>query len=250
MQRGLYIAGTGMMVNRRLMENVTSNITNVETTGYKKNYLVTHSFDEVLVERLNDGDGVRRYYAGPLTWGTLVDQKYQDFSQGPLENTTLSTDLAIVGDAFFAVETPNGERYTRSGAFNLTVEGYLCDPEGNYVLGENGRIYVGGDDFSVNTNGEISVNGEYIDRFRLVSFADNNSLRSQGDNLFAATEAPIEDGNGAQVRQYMLENSNVNTAQEMVDMITTYRAYESNQRMLKMIDETLGKGVNEIGRLR
>lgn len=255
MQRGLYIAGTGMMVQRRLMENVTSNITNVETTGYKKNYLITHSFDEVMLERYNDTrvtdqNGTRRYaYAGPLTFGTLVDQKYMDFTQGSFENTDLSTDLAIAGDGFFVLDTPAGERYTRSGGFALTVDGYLCDPSGNYLMGRNGRIHVGTDDFGVNAKGEITVDGNYIDTIRIVQFEDNNSLLSQGSNIYTATEEPME-GTDYEIKQYFLENSNASVSREMVDMLTVYRAYETNQRILTMIDETLGKAVNEIGALR
>lgn len=250
MQRGLYIAGTGMMVQRRLMENVTNNITNVETTGYKKNYLVTHSFDEVMLERYNDVEivGVNSY-AGPLTFGTLVDQKYMDFSQGSFETTGLSTDLAIAGDGFFVMDTPAGERYTRAGAFALTVDGYLCDTEGNYLLGQNGRIRVGTDDFSVSETGEVTVDGEYIDTIRIVAFEDNNTLRSQGSNLFYASADPIAASN-YNINQGFLENSNVSVAREMVDMITIYRTYETNQKILTMIDETLGLAVNEIGELR
>lgn len=250
MQRGLYIAATGMMVNRRLMENVTNNITNVETTGYKKNYLITHSFDEVLLERINDTRVVgMNSYAGPLTFGTLVDQKYQDFTQGSLESTDLSTDITIVGDGFYVMDTPAGERYTRSGAFALTVDGYICDPDGNYLMGQNGRIRPGTDDFAVDGLGRVTVDGEYIDTIRVVSFDDNDSLRSQGDNLWYATEQPREATN-IQIRQYCLENSNVAVSREMVDMMTTYRAYETNQKILTMIDETLGMAVSEIGGLR
>lgn len=250
MQRGLYIAGTGMMVQRRQMENVTNNITNAETTGYKKNFLVSHSFDEVMLRRINDtyvaGTG---YYAGPLTFGALVDQKYYDFDQGGLESTDLNTDMAIVGDAFFVMDTPAGERYTRAGAFALTVDGYICDPEGNYLMGRNGRIHVGSDDFSVSSEGVVTVGGRYIDTVRLVRFEDNHSLRSEGGNLYNSTEVPLDAAN-VELKQGFLENSNVSIAREMVDMMTLYRAYETNQRILTMIDETLGMAANEIGGLR
>ncbi|MCL1828978.1 MAG: flagellar basal-body rod protein FlgF [Oscillospiraceae bacterium] len=250
MQRGLYIAGTGMMVQRRAMENVTNNITNVETTGFKKNYLITHSFDEVMLQRINDLPVVGRgSYAGPLTYGTLVDQIYMDFSQGSFEETGLTTDLAIAGDGFFVMETPAGDRYTRSGAFALTVDGFLCDPDGHYLLGQDGRVWVGTDKFTVTTDGTITVDGEYVNTIRLVGFADNNSLRSEGHNLFNATQQPGAP-EFAEIRQGFLENSNVGVAREMVDMLTVFRAYETNQRILSMIDETLGKAVNEIGGLR
>ena len=250
MIRGLYVAGTGMMVQRRLMENVTNNITNVETTGYKKNYLITHSFDEVMLERIHDAEFVGlKPQVGNMTFGALVDQIYQDFSQGGFETTGRSTDMALAGDGFFVVSTPEGERYTRSGAFALTVDGYICDPNGNYLLGRNGRINVGNSNFGVSENGTVMSDGQYIDTIRTVSFADNNTLRSQGSNLYSSTAGAIE-GSDAVIKQGFVENSNVAVSREMVDMITVFRAYETNQKILTMIDETLGKAVNEIGALR
>ena len=250
MIRGLYVAGTGMMVQRRLMETVTNNITNVETTGYKKNYLITHSFDEVMLERIQDAQFVgMKPQVGNMTFGALVDQVYQDFSQGSFEATGRATDLALAGDGFFVLSTPEGERYTRAGAFALTVDGYLCDPSGNYLLGRNGRINVGNGDFAVDERGDIIANGQYIDTVRTVSFTDNNTLRSTGGNRFSATAGAVE-GSNAVIKQGFIENSNVAVSREMVDMITVYRAYETNQKILTMIDETLGRAVNEIGALR
>lgn len=238
------------MVQRRMMENVTTNITNVETTGYKKNYLVTHSFDEVLLNRIQDAQYIGwKSPVGNLTFGTLVDQKFMDFTQGSFEETGRSTDLGLAGDGFFVVETPAGERYTCAGALALTVDGYITDPNGNYLLGQNGRINVGTSDFKVNEDGGVYVDGFYVDTIRTVSFEDNNTLRSQGSNLYFATGAPIE-GSNAAIMQGFVENSNVSTAREMVDMLTVYRAYETNQKILTMTDETLGKAVNEIGALR
>ena len=253
MIRGMYIAGTGMMLQRRLMENITNNIANADTTGYKKEHLVSHSFDDVMIERIND-TAVRGYtrLVGPLSFGTQIDQLYVDYSQGGLEGTGRSTDFALTGNggnAFFAVGTPAGERYTRNGAFYLDDMGFLVDGEGNFLLGNNGNINVGGLNFNVDQNGSIWANDEYIDTIRVVSFADMDALRKQGSNLYAGA-APIAPEEAYGVHQRFLELSNVDIAREMVDMLTVFRAYETNQRMLTMTDETLNKAVNEIGRLR
>jgi len=257
MVRGQYIAGTGMMLQRRLMETITNNIANADTTGYKKEYLVSHSFDEVLIRRINDPHvlGQTRIYArsprvGPLNLGTQIDQLYINFTDGSLEGTERSTDLALVGDAFFVVQTPAGERYTRTGAFYIDQQGYLVDGEGNYLLGENGAIYVGGLNFTVDEAGGVMIGEQYTDRIRVVSFADNNALRKQGSNLYFSLEAPQAGTNQYRILQGFLETSNVDIGREMVDMLTVFRTYETNQRMLTMIDETVGKAVNEIGRLR
>lgn len=252
MIRGQYIAATGMMLQRKKMEVITNNITNVETTGYKKNNLISTSFEDVLINRIHDHNIVSRsgnLGVGPLNFGTHVDYIDTDFVQGNLEDTGISTDFALIGNAYFVVETPAGERYTRAGAFTVNAEGFLTDPEGNYVQGENGAILVESTDFVVDEEGNIMAGDTYLDRLRLVTFADNASLRKQGSNLYTSEEAPQEATNYA-IRQNALESSNVEVAREMVDMMTTYRAYETNQRMLTMIDETIGKAVNDIARLR
>ena len=257
MVRGMYIAGTGMTLQRRHMEVITNNISNADTTGYKKEYLVSHSFDEVMTRRINDTHVVgqtmtashRAPQVGPLNLGTQVDQLYVNYSEGSLDGTERSTDLALVGDAFFVMQTPGGERYTRSGAFYINELGYLADGEGNLLLGENGSIMVGGLDFTVDQTGAVQAGGSYIDRIRVVSFGDNGALRKQGSNLYSSLAGP-QAANPYSIAQGFLEMSNVEIGREMVDMLAIFRTYESNQRMLSMIDETVGKAVNEIGRLR
>ena len=259
MVRGTYIAGTGMMLQRRQMEIITNNIANADTTGYKKEFLVSHSFDEVLIRRINDvrdphilgmRASDRAPGVGPLNLGTQVDQLYINFADGSLEGTERSTDLALVGNAFFVMQTPEGERYTRTGAFYVDQLGYLTDGEGNFLLGENGPIYVGGLNFTVDQLGGVRIDNEYADQIRIVSFADNGALRKQGSNLYFSLAAPQAETNPYTIAQGFLENSNVEIGREMVDMLSVFRTYETNQRMLTMIDETVGKAVNEIGRLR
>jgi len=235
------------------METITNNITNAETTAYKKEFNVAHSFDEVLTRRVNDTNNtmMNRRLVGPLNLGTQVDHLFTDFTQGSLEVTDRNTDLALIGDAFFVVMTADGERYTKTGHFYLNDGGFLVDGEGNPLLGNNGPIYVGGLHFSVDSSGNVfGADGAYVDTIRVVSFADNETLRKQGSNLFFATEPPLPAANPYGIQQGFLEMSNVDIGREMVDMIAMYRAYETNQRMITMIDETVGRAVNDIGRLR
>ena len=275
MVRGLYIAGTGMLLQRRMMETITHNITNADTTGYKKEHLVSHSFDDVMIRRTNDPHilGQTRVSTDPrlpgpsgpsgLTWtindmprvgplylGTQVDQLYINYEQGSLEGTERSTDLALMGDAFFVVQTQDGERYTRCGAFYIDEMGYLTDGEGHFLLGDNGPVYVGGLNFTVNDLGDVIIDGENTNHIRVVSFADNGELRKQGSNLYYSLEPPQAEAGPYRIAQGFLEASNIDIGREMVDMLTVYRTYETNQRMVTMIDETIGKAVNEIGRLR
>lgn len=257
MIRSHYIAASGMLLQRRKMEAITNNIVNVETSGYKRDNLISRSFDDVMIERIHDNGGLnqqrivsRRRNVGPLDFGVHVDYLDTDFAQGYLETSELPTDFALIGDAFFVLESPEGERYSRSGALTVNAEGYLTNADGYYVQGQNGRIYTGGLDFAVDEQGNISVAGVYADTFSLVNFPDPNALRKQGHNLYSGPAGLARPATDYQVRQYALEGSNVEIAREMVDMMMVYRVYETNQRMLTMIDETLGKAVNDIARLR
>jgi len=252
MVRGLYIAGTGMLLQRRRMETITNNIVNAETTGYKKEFNISHTFDDVLARRVNDRTSVLRGPGvGPLNLGTQVDHLHIDFTQGAMEGTERSTDFTLIGDAFFVVETLNGERFTKTGHFYLNSEGFLIDSNGNFLLGNNGPINVGGLDFRVDSQGNVFTdeNG-YIDTIRVVSFEDNTQLRRQGDNLYYSLIEPQAVPNQYSIAQGFLEMSNVDIGREMVDMLAMYRTYETNQRFITMIDETVGRAVNDIGRLR
>lgn len=249
MIRGLYTAVTGMTVQRSKMDVLTNNIVNAETTGYKSDDLTTSAFDAEILKRIHDPDiSVLGTAVGKYSFGTHVDEKVTDFSQGALEDTGKDTDLALAGDGFFAVETPSGERYTRAGNFSVDGQGYLVTSDGNYVLGNKGRIYVGGDEFSVSASGAVSGDHAVPDQLRLVTFADTGSLRKQGDSLYAVYGGEQPTAAACQVRQGSLEASNVSVADSMVDMLTVYRKYEACQKAVTMNDETLGLA-NKLGRL-
>jgi flagellar basal-body rod protein FlgF len=251
MVRGLYTAATGMMVQRDKMDVVTNNIVNAETTGFKSDTLQTSAFSAVMLKRINDPNiSIVGTDAGPYSFGTHVDELNTDFSDGTLEQTGRNTDLAISGNGFFVVETPAGERYTRSGNFTVDSQGYLTTADGNYVLGSNGRIFTGDDQFSVAADGTVTGDKATTDQLRLVSFADTGNLRKQGNNLYYTYggEQPQAAAN-CTVRQGMQENSNVSVADAMVDMLTLYRKYEACQKAVTTNDQTLDLAANKLGRL-
>jgi flagellar basal-body rod protein FlgG len=251
MLRGLYTAATGMAVQRSRMDVLTNNIVNASTTGFKKDGLQSSTFAEVMIERLGDPYIVNKSNeVGPYTFGTHIDEIYTDFSAGNIETTGNTTDLAIAGEGFFTVETPEGERYTRSGSFHVNQEGCLVTDDGHYLLGENGRIRVGSGNFSVDSLGNVTADFGTGDTLRIVGFDDSAGLRKQGNSLYyifdGTAPAPAD---GFMIMQGCLESSNVDIAAEMTDMITVYRTYEANQKILSMTDETLGMAV-DLGSLR
>lgn len=249
MLRSLYIAGTGMLVQRSKMDIITNNIANVETVGYKKDDLLTRSFQEMLISRMNDPVKNQSNQLGSLKTGTHIDELYTSFSQGTFESTEETTDMAIEGDGFFVVQTPQGNRFTRSGNFFVSADGTLVNPDGHFVLSESGsKLTVGTRNFAVDLTGTITADGKSIGKIKVVQFEDTAGLKKTGNNLYEGSgETAAKDGSYA-IQQGTIELSNVDVAREMVDMITTNRAFEINQRIVRMLDESLSKTVNNIAR--
>ena len=251
MLRSMYIASTGMLAQRQKMDVMTNNITNIETIGYKKDTILTRSFKDMLIERANDLSTIgKTNVVGPQNTGLHVDEIVTCFDQGGVEETGRLFDIALEGEGFFCVQTEQGERYTRAGSFAVDNNGYLVNSDGYYVSGQNGRIYVGQNEISVDESGGVYTNGTPIDMLKIVSFSDYTALRKQGNNLYVNQgNAAVVPAGSTIVKQGSIENSNVNMAQEIVDIMAVSRTYETNQRVVKMLDQSLEKTVNEVGRV-
>ena len=248
MVRGLYTAATGMTVQRNKMDVLTNNIVNAETPGFKSDNLITSTFNQVMLSRIDDPNVsfVGSPTVGGYDFGSHVDELVTNFSGGTLEQTGKDADLSLNGDGFFAVETAGGQtRYTRSGNFTVNNQGYLVTQDGGYVLGQNGRIYVGAQKFAVSDKGEVTGETAKTDTLRLVTFNDLGVLRKEGNNLYNVygNAAPVQSVNTT-VSQGVLEGSNVDMSNEMVDMVSVYRKFEANQKIVNMTDKTLELAVN------
>lgn len=188
---------------------------------------------------------------GTTSGGVRLSNIATDFSQGELYNTGNSLDFGIKGKGFFKIQTPQGVRYTRDGSFSLNNLGEIITSEGYFVLGQYGSIIPEGDSFLINENGEIIKDGEVIDKLDIVNVKNVEHLRKCGDSLYKieegmeAEEIPFE---GNVLRGY-LEHSNISSIREMVNVINVMRNYESNQKVIKSLDEMLSKAANEIGRV-
>ncbi len=187
---------------------------------------------------------------GTINGGLRFDRIQTNFLGGGLGQTDNKLDFALKGDGFFKIQTPEGIRYTRDGSFLTDSKGQLVTAEGYQVLGKNGPIILN-PDFNINTKGEISVGNEYVDQINVVNVLNVNGLRKQGQNLYKIEENmnPQEEAFAGEILQGFVENSNVNTVNEMVDMINILREYESSQKVIRSYDEMLGKAVNEIGKV-
>ncbi|WP_163193194.1 flagellar hook-basal body complex protein [Clostridium thermarum] len=260
MIRGLYTAVSGMITQEAKQQVITNNMANANTVGYKADNLAIKKFNDVLIQNFDKVSGGKnvRNIIGSISNGSEIDETLTDFAQGLLQETDRETDFGIAGSGFFAVRrtAANGNQntyYTRNGEFHVNNQGYLVTASGDNVLavnmdtGAEGPVYVGNGKLVVDGNNDIYIDGTAQYRFRLVDFTDYKSLRKVGDNLYSG-EAPME--SNAVVKQKSLEKSNVNIINEMVNMMTVLRTYESNQKVIQSMDETLGKAVNEIGTVR
>jgi flagellar basal-body rod protein FlgF len=264
------------------LDAISNNLANVDTDGYKRDVAVHKAFAELLLRRINDdgvtlnpfGSGDVAPVIGKVGTGVENNEVFTEFEQGALKQTENDFDLALDGKGFFAIQTPYGERYSRSGAFVLGKEGFLETKEGYPVLGENGPIQVKANNFKVDKDGNVYVNKDFqADPFRLVSrdendwknltkldslkiveFPKDRFIAKQGASLWRSTEESgdatiMASGTRPKVTQGFVEASNVNPVLEMVRMIEVNRAYEANQKTIQSEDAMLGKLINETDRV-
>ncbi|MDP9751532.1 flagellar basal-body rod protein FlgF [Thermoanaerobacter pentosaceus] len=251
MLRGLYAASSGMVTQTKIMDVLTNNLANVNTTGYKRDIVITSSFPNFEVTRYGGDNVPPDGKIGKMDYGILIDTFHTNFEEGSFTQTNGKLDFAIDGNGFFVIDTPNGQRYTRDGSFVLSNDGYLVTQEGYIVQGENGPIELSQGNISVDEMGNIKNNGQLVDRLRIVDFDNYDGLRKEGNNLFFidnSANVQVIPATG-RIKQGFLEQSNVNSVKEMVNMISVMRNYESNQKVVIAFDETLGKAVNEVGKV-
>ncbi|MFP4661017.1 MAG: flagellar basal-body rod protein FlgF [Halanaerobiales bacterium] len=247
MIRGMFNAASGMMVNQEKLDITSNNLANVNTTAYKKDQGVQRSFREVLISRIEGGEATPIGASGN---GVILDGSYTDHNQGGLRQTGNTLDVAIEGQGFFVVQSPNGLRYTRDGNFTLNEQGQIVTQQGYPVMGERGPLQtIQGQAVNIGTDGQLYLGEIRGDNFRIVEFPDNNQLVKEGDNFFTTEGDIAEPAADYQIKQGYLERSNVNIVQEMVQMIQLNRHFEANQKVITTIDNTLEKAVNSVGRL-
>ncbi len=278
MFKGFYTAASGMLAQQRRTEMLTNNMANANTPGYKADQSSVRSFPEMLLSRLD-------YKTIPveekkLNWNSLspigglptgvyVQETNPLFSQGDLKQTNLKTDLALIngnlpinqetglpGSVFFTVQNGDEDiRYTRNGNFTVDGQGFLTTPSGYYVLDDNNQpIQLESDQFVVSENGAVLQNNVEVARLGVAYSTDpSGQLVKEGDGLFKANATLANAYNvnnvGFALKQGYTESSNVDEGQTMTEMLATYRSFEANQKVLQAYDQSMGKAVNEVGKL-
>ena len=257
MLRSLYTASTGMVHQMNRLDVISNNMANSDTTAYKKEGSTSQSFDAVMGIKINDCSvNYIHQPIGRMSLGVKVGETYTDYSDGNLEETGNTFDVALNGNGFFAISyaDKNGNesvRYTRDGNFTVNADGVLMTKDGDFVLDEDGGIITipDGVTVSIDESGRIMNGNEEIARFGLVDFEDYDYLKKFGENMYIAIDGATMQEASCKVYQGYLEASNVNVVSEMVELISVTRDYESNQKVIQAIDESLETSVG-LGRVQ
>lgn len=242
MERGLYIAASGMLAAQIRQDVIANNLANATNPGFKGQVAVERSFGDVLLEQVRGGAEI-----GPLSTGTEVAGIATNARQGALRNTQNPLDLAVEGAGWLSVQTGGGTAYTRNGALTTDSGGRLVTARGDAVLGVDGRpLVVGGGAVEIDAAGRVLGAGRPVGQIALTAL-DPASLQRLGDDYVTGRADPRTPT--GRIAQGYLESSNVNSVEQMVDLITNMRAYEADQKAIKALDETIGNAVNQVGRV-
>jgi flagellar basal-body rod protein FlgF len=262
MHEGIYIAASGAFKQEQKLDVIANNLANLATTGFKRDGLAFKEmippFTETAQLSATLSQQPTAFQPDPQVSYVGVNDMYTDVSSGILRQTGNALDIALEGEGFFVVDTPQGERYTRNGNFQLSGDGTLITHEGHKVLSRKNepiKLDAQGAELSINSSGEIAAsNGQKsipIGNLQLVTFGDPTKLAKEGDGLFRIEDpgAQKQKAKDVRVQQGFLETSNVNGVEEMSNMIITMRAFEAYQKIIQSIDEADDQAVNSIGRL-
>ncbi len=255
MSEGIYTSGSSLLNRSTRQEVIANNLANSDVPGFKR--------DGIFLREL--GEARRKGSGGYPVWRkNQISGAYIDFDQGALRQTDSKQQFAISGPGFFQVRTPQGDLYTRNGEFSINRDGTLVTNLGYEVLDDRGgRIELQGSDFTVNENGEIFENGTLNATLAIHDFQkdeegyyqdpDGVTRLERRQNGFFVPKPGVSRAaitSDTKVMQGFLEQSNANPIVQMVDMISLFRSYESDQRALRAQDDTLRRAVNEVGRAR
>ena len=276
MFKGFYTAASGMIAQQRRTELLTNNMANAETPGFKSDQSTIRSFPDMLMSAIDkeqvpteDGLAVQTAdVAGALSAGLYMQEIFANQQQGQLIQTDLTTDIALINGnlpvneegmqaaLFYRIQEENGEGqvYTRNGNFTLDGEGFLTSADGKYVLSADGEpIQVQTQNFRVTDRGEVFENDQLVGQLA-VAMAENPDamlLKQQNGYYYTANgeDLPDADAGTYTMQQSFLEQSNVDSAKTMTDLMTAYRAFEANQKVLSAYDSSMQKAVTEIGKV-
>lgn len=226
---------------------IANNIANAATVGFKRQNAIAEGFKEIFLGAL--GNAARLNAERGPGGGTKTTNVFTDYSSGPIGMTGNPLHVALQGPGFLAVETPQGERFTRNGDLTIDADGQLATADGYKILGDGGAIDVSGGNVEFDTQGNVIVNNESVGKLRVVEFENPRLLERYGQGLYAPVEkagAP-RPGDNTSIVPGALEGSNVQIPFEMAQMTLGLRLYNANEKVINSVDETVGRLINEVG---
>ncbi len=219
------IAGAILSRSSQSVEVSAQNVANMVTPGYK----TRHRFPAVLESQ------------SLVPSRTAASMDAVDLTPGKLQNTGNPFDLAISGSGFFVVRSGDQTFYTRAGAFKRESDGHLVTHDGMVLQATSGDFIIRGSDMQVLTDGTIVDGGEPVAQLAIVNFADPSVLGAAGSSLFTAPSDSAVEVASPEVRQGMIEASNVSTADEIISVMAALRGAESGQRVAQVYDDLMGR---------
>jgi flagellar basal-body rod protein FlgG len=254
MHPALYVSKTGLSAQDMSLTTISNNLANASTVGFKRDEAV---FQDLLYQVKREPGGLNSQNSQlpsglQLGTGVRIEGTTKQFTQGSLEVTDQALDVAVNGRGFFQILMPDGTTsYTRDGQFQVNSDGQIVTAGGNLLepaitIPENASSVTIGEDGTVSVVISGDPTAQQVGQITTVDFINPQGLKGLGNNLFAETEASGNPQGGTpglagfgEIKQGMLEQSNVDTVQELVSMITVQRAYEMNSKVVSTADQML-----------
>lgn len=256
MMRALYTAASGMMAQQTNIDNISNNLANYQSTGFKKSRV---SFEDLLYATMETPGTEATGGKTQIGMGVRTMSTQKMFSQGQLQETKDPYNVAIDGEGFFKVKMPDGQvAYTRDGSFNMNKEGNLCLHNGANlgvkIPPDMTNITIEGDGKIMGTKLNGDGKPEQIGQITVTKFLNPSALKAVGGNLYVETdtsgtkseETPGKNGCGVLAQGY-LEKSNINIVEEMINIVTAQRSFEMNQKGVQAADEMM-RATNQLQR--
>ncbi|MGQ3891440.1 flagellar hook-basal body protein [Legionella sp. CNM-4043-24] len=222
-----------MLQDQLRLQSISQNVSNMQTPGYKRELLDVGSFDDQIQAQM----------------ATVSQQMHlsTQHTQGVLSASENPAELALTGDGYFEVQTDEGVFYTRRGDFHVNSQGELVTASNARLLGKSGPIHVDDNSYKIDSSGNLIIDNQKTDQLKIVSFEHPDQLSYQGEGLYYSTEAPLSAGIETRVIQGSLEQSNVKSIDEMMDMVKTSRHFEAAQRVMRTADNLMSTAINQLG---
>jgi flagellar basal-body rod protein FlgF len=231
---------------------VANNIANIGTNGYRAEVTSNLAFASLLVRRVAH-DNITPFGPasgepiGRVGTGVLVNVSRPDLTQGPLQQTGNPLDVALSGQGFFVLQSPEGPILSRDGHFGLDAQRRLVNAQGYFVLGENGPITLAPGNVAIAADGALTLDGGPVDRLKIVSYAAGDLIRV-GDTAFVPADGGTAIDPTATVAQGTLEGANVDATMLMTEMMKVSSTFQSAQKVFQTVDGTLGRIINDVAR--